>query len=583
MKRILIVGTFVAAIATGGYLLTQKTPLSTQTVLNYIPENTALFSGQLTPFPIKNYINSMAGIDSHSPNDIITSIYESENYDPTNTKLNFFLNLAQRYLDNMQNAEAFMATFGLAEEIQGYFYTLGAIPVLKIDVIEPDAIWALLDNAEAESGFTHKQRQIKQRDYRVYALTEEADTDLLELIVSQHNKVLTITFNTKLNTPLLLEHALGLTPIANSLANSNTLDNLIEKHGFVSQSISYINHHAIIQAITSPSDSLLGQHISTLSAQQDQEALQIYQLPQCKSEFTNIANNWPRTVFGFNKFEVGEDSATFDMSMIVESNNQTILTALTQMTGFIPDYVNDLNNTVLALGVGVDVGNLSRAASDIWNELQQPNYLCPPLQEIQSTLEQYNPIMLSVMTAMANGIKGVSGAIIDYSLDENKSAVTIKSLDAIMSLSANDPRTLFNIISSLRPELADVKLPANGNILELSSLIPMAPLPGINPKLLMHKEHMVIFNGDKAKKVAIALGEKPITATGLYSLSIDYSKAFTPLVTAAELSGQDIPPELEDLKHYNLRFNTGLQINEQGIEVTSFIDSKPNSKPKTMP
>jgi len=579
MKRILIAGALIAAVATGGYLLTQDTVSNEYTVLNYIPENTAVFSGQLIPFPIKTYINSITDTYSASPDDIMRSLYDSESYDPTNNKVNFFLHLTQSYLQNMQDADAFMATFGIAEEIQGYFYTLGIIPVFKMDVINPDAIWSLLDKAEAESGFTHEQRQIKQRDYRAYKLTDETDQEQLELLISQHNNILTVTFNSSLSEPLLLENALGITPVENALANSNLLNDIISKHGFTKDAVSYINHQALVQAITVPDESLLGQHIAKLMALQDQDHLQIYQQPHCKTELRSIANNWPRTVFGFNQFDINDGNTTFDMSMVVESNNQTILTALTQLTGFIPEYVSDLNNTVLALGIGIDVSSLAPAISNIWNELQQPSYTCPPLQQMQSAVQQNNPVMLGVMTAMANGIKGISGAVIDYSLDESQSEMAIKSLDAIISLSASDPKTLFNIIATFRPELADVKLPANGNVVELSSLIQLAPLPGMNPKLIMHKEHMVIFNGDKAEKIAIELGNKPITTTGIYNLSIDYSKAFTPLVTAAELSGQEVPQELMDLKDYNLRLNTGLLINKNGIEATSYMDLKSKISP----
>ena len=575
MKGIVIAGALITAVAAGGYLFSQKPVADEYTILNYIPENTAVFSGQLTPFPVKNYINSIT--DTYSPPDeIMRSIYESENYDPTNNKVNFFLALTQRYLDNMQDADAFMATFGIAEEVQAYFYTLGIIPVFKLEVIDPDAIWTLLDKAEAESGFTHEQGNIKQRDYRVYKLSDKADQTQIDLIISQHDNLLTVTFNSGLNEPSLLENALGLIPIEKSLADSNTLKQLIKKHDFTEHSIGYLNHQAIVQAITSPNESLLGQHIARLMTLQTQDSLQIYQQPECKAELSSIANNWPRTVFGFNQFDINKDNTILDMSMVIESNNQTILTALTQMSGFIPEYVNDLNNTVLALGIGLDVGSLAPAISRVWNELQQPQYSCPPLQQAQSAIRQNNPAMLGVMTAMASGIKGVSGAVMDYSLDENKSEVVLKSLDAIISLSANDPRALFNIIATFRPELANVKLPANGNAVELSSLLPITPLPGINPKLIMHKEHMIIFNGDKAEKVAMELGSKPITATGIYNLSIDYSKAFTPLVTAAELSGQEVPQEFKDMRDYNLRLNTGLQINEHGIEARSYMDLNAN-------
>ncbi|MDX2321840.1 MAG: hypothetical protein QNK26_14735 [Moritella sp.] len=577
MKRILIAGALIGAIATGGYLLTQhSTAISNKhTALSYIPTDTALFSGQLTPFPIKAYINSMRGTYSQSPDELMASLYASESYDPADTKVNFFLILIKIYLESMQNADAFMATFGIAEELHAYVYTLGMVPVFKVDIINPDAIWALLDKAEAESGFPHEQGQIKQRDYRIYRLTEDTDKTQVELIISQHNNILTVTFNSELNDPQLLENALGITPVEHALANSTQLDDIMTKHRFTKDAISYINHKAIAQAITSPNESLLGQHISKLMSLEKQDHLRVYQQPQCKIELNRIADNWPRTVFGFNQFDINEQATTLDMAMVVESNNQTILSALTTMTGFIPKYVNDLNNTVLALGVGLDISSVSPAISRIWSELQQPSYSCPPLQQMQSAIQQNNPVMLGMMTAMANGVKGISGAVIDYNLDEDQNELTIKNLDAIMSLSANDPRTLFNLMSTFRPELSDVKLPANGTIVELSSLIPFKPLPGINPKLIMHKEHMVIFNGDKSEKLAIALGESPITATGIYSLSIDYSKAFTPLVTAAEFSDQQIPPELEEMKNYNLRFNTGLQINEHGIEVNSYMDLRP--------
>lgn len=571
MKRILIAGALIAVAATGGYLIKQQTVINEYTVFNYIPEDTMIFSGQLSPFPVKNYINSMAGTYSNSPDNIIASIYESEEYDPENEQLNFFLNLAQQYLENMQNADKFMATFGIAEEIQGYFYTLGIIPVLKVEVMDPDAIWRLLDEAEAKSGLSHEKRQIEQREYRAYKLTEETDTKQLELIISQHDNLLTVTFNSDLNKPLLLENALGITPIEKSMSSSNILDNIIEKHSFVSQSIGYINHQALIQAIIEPNESLLGQHITTLISPPEQAQLAVYQQPQCQQELTSIVNNWPRTVFGFREFKINAEMTQFDMAMVLESNNKTILTALKSMSGFIPEYVRDLNNTVIALGIGIDVGNLSSAITGIWSELQQPSYTCPPLQEMQSIIQQNSPAMLAVMTAMANGIKGVSGAIIDYRLDESQHDISIKSLDAIISLSANDPRALFNIISTFRPELVDVNLPANGNIVELSSLIPLETLPGVTPKLVMHKEHLVIFSGNKAEQIALKLDDTPIEATGIYSLSIDYSKAFTPFVTAMELNGQEVPPELEDLKNYNLRLNTGLQINEHGIEARSYI------------
>jgi len=90
MKRILMTGVIVVTAATAGYFFTQNTTSNEHSVLNYIPKNTPIFSGQLTPFPIKTYINAIADTYSTPPNEIMNSIYASENYDPDNSRVNFF-------------------------------------------------------------------------------------------------------------------------------------------------------------------------------------------------------------------------------------------------------------------------------------------------------------------------------------------------------------------------------------------------------------------------------------------------------------------------------------------------------------
>ena len=85
MKRTLIAGALITTIATAGYIFTQKKASNEHAILDYIPANTALFSGQLTPFPIRAYINSISYHYNQSPDALITSLYANDSYDPADT------------------------------------------------------------------------------------------------------------------------------------------------------------------------------------------------------------------------------------------------------------------------------------------------------------------------------------------------------------------------------------------------------------------------------------------------------------------------------------------------------------------
>jgi hypothetical protein len=577
MKRIIIAASVITAVAAGGYWVSQQPNngfTNSYDALAYIPANTAIFSGQLEPFPVRSYLNSVADNYKNTSDEMIEEFYSSSEYDPEDKRVKFFISLTKSYMDSMESADKFIATMGVAEQMRGYVYTLGMVPVLKLEVTKPEAIWALLDKAELDSGFSHEQRQLKELTYRAYTLSEPDDEETIELVFAQQNDFLTVTFNTSLNETALLETAFGLAPVEESLATTNTIDDIIKTHGFSDNSIGYINHQAIVNALTAPNESMLGKQIAKLLAKQNDKSLQVLQTPACQTELPAIAANWPRTVFGMNSLSITDNESTFDMSMVVESHNNAILSALKQLTGFIPSYVKDIDNTVFAMGIGLDVAQVSPAINAIWNDLQQPSYQCQPLQQIQHSISQQNPAMLGMMASMANGVKGLGFSVLDYSLDETKTEPALKDLDALVSLSADDPRALFNMVAAFKPELSQIKLPENNTVVELASLMPLPPVPGVNVKLLITDDHMIIFTGDKAAKAAQNLGKEPLVSNGIYNLSLDYSKAFTPIVSMAEMSGQELPDEVAAFKDYDVRLNTGLSVNEKGIVVNSYMNAK---------
>ncbi|MGS0729205.1 hypothetical protein ACVBKF_23600, partial [Shewanella sp. 0m-11] len=239
----------------------------------------------------------------------------------------FILSLAKSYMASMKDGSTFIQTFGLAENIRSYFYTLGLMPVIKVEVENADAIWALLDKAEADSGFTHTNANLKGVDYRSYQLTDESEKEHINLIVTVHDGLLVSTITTSFSEAVLLETALGVTPVDNSIVDAHIIEDIIKNNGFMNEGVSYINHKEIVTALTSTDGNQLAGQLSKLFEMVEEDPLVELRTPACQQELASIADNWPRTVAGYDELKVTDKESIFGFRTVVESNNQVLLNA----------------------------------------------------------------------------------------------------------------------------------------------------------------------------------------------------------------------------------------------------------------
>lgn len=574
MKKILIV-TAIAAVGAGAYIVNQQlqTSPAAYNVLDYVPADTPLLSAQLKPFPIKDYLNSAPQLRTAEDQNALQNIAIEGS-----SQSKFFLSLAKSYQTSLPDTELFLNTFGLADNIRAYFYMLGALPVLKIEVENSQAIWDLLDKAEQESGYSHRSGKIQETEYRAYRLNDSAEAQTTDLIISQDNGLLTVTLESSLNKEALLTSALGLLKAEKPITDSGILEDIQSKYDFSDQNIAFINHQEIIKGLTTVDANQLARHLSLMFAQQDQEnPLLTFRSAECKAELTAIANNWPRTVFGYTDLSVTSSQSTMDLSTVIESKNQTIINALQSLRGYIPEYTQNIQNNVFALGFGVDFNQLSSAAATILGDLKTPNYHCAPLQEMQTSLQQQGQnysMMLGMASGVANGLKGFSVAVMDYSMSQDGDKQALESIDALLSYSADNPLNLFNSLKMFSPDLQQVQPPADGAAVDLSGF-PFIP-KGLNiaPKMAVKGNHLVIFNGEKSEQQADLISSEALTKNGLFTFSFDFKRMFDPIITAAELSGESIPGEAMFLQNYDMRMKFDLDVNEQGIVFNSHVSNK---------
>lgn len=567
VKKILI-PVVAVAVAAGAYLY-QKQETS-YNVLDYVPADTPIFTGQLTPFPIKDYL---ATTNNVLPTDqtAYTELYQEDQ-----PALQFLAKLTETYQAQLQDPEQFVKTFGLADNVRGYFYTLGLLPVFKMEVANPQAIWDLLDKTEQEVGYAHEQGKLKEVSYRSYQLTQPTDETQIQLIVAQSQGLLTVTLNSDIIPEKLLATALGLEKVSNSLSKSGMLEEITKKHNLSDSSVGFLNHIEIIKGITTTDGNQLAKQLTELSRLTNDESLAMLHSPECAQELAGIAENWPRTIFGYSKMQVSQSESTLAFASIIESKNQPILNALKALRGYIPDYTQSYDKNVFATSLGLDINKLSSSLTDIWSDLQSPSYQCMPLAQMQAQIAQggQSLAMVGMSANAAAGVKGISTAVFDYALTQVNDQPQLASLDALIAIHADDPEAIFNSVKMFSPELQQITLTNNGPSVPLKDLFPIPPEVNLDPQLAIKGNHLIIYTGAKGKQEAEKLGLEKLSAKGIYQVSFDSKKLFTPIVEAAELAGEIIPEEAMFLIDYDARMNMALDVNDKGIRFDSTVNQK---------
>ena len=572
MKKVLI-PVVAASIGAAAYLYQQQE--QAYNALDYIPADTIFFAGAITPKPIKDYLALASNYSNADDIAQLENLYAtSENKSPAGT---FLFSLLKEYQTALADPDQMVKTFGLGEKVQSYIYTIGLLPVVKIEISNPQAIWNLLDKHELESEFLHEEGTFRDITFRSYRITSPEEETQVDIIIAQKDGFLTATLSTELVSESLLAMALGFDKPTESLADSETISNIVKNHKLSQEGIGFLNHIAIIEGITATKGSLLADQLATLSEQNNSQPFEILQTQVCQEELTSIVYNWPRTVFGYTKMDITAEKATIGLSYALESKNEIILNALKSLRGFIPNYAENFESKIASVSIGLDVSNLSNSLTTIWNDLQTPAYQCFPLSIVQSQISENGKSigMLGMATNMASGVKGISAGLFNYSIDDSsEDQPALTSLNGLIALHADNPETIFNSIKMFSSELQQIELLSNGEAIPLNEISPLDPTLKIDPQVVIKGDHLIIYNGDLGKQQAEKLGAEKLSANGLYQMSFDMKKLFAPIINIIAESGAEVPENAMMLLDYDMNADMKLDINDQGIRLDTIIKTK---------
>ena len=420
--------------------------------------------------------------------------------DTQEPKLEFLRDLAQRYIDSMQQGpEALKRDWGYDDTVVSAFYTVGLSPVLEMNTADSSKVYAQVKAAADKAGVTLSTE------------TEGADT-LHRVALDLDNLPLTLLLR---ESPGWVRIALELPAdeataaiIRGSALPLNSLaadDNLAQLQSLFSgnrDSLMRVNFQSLIASLTNP-ESSAGAMLKQALGEQG-EALKDLQSEACRQEFgalTASVPHWSAAIdFDFDE-QNGQRRVQSNFDSVLSILKADLARSVMNLNGVVPSFFDDDTfDPLYSLALGLDVAQLTPVLMDLHQRLTRTPYACKSLQQMQAQLKESNPAMLGIAMAMVSGIKGVSVSVNDLELGDTPTDV--KRASALISISAVSARQLLAMGQAFLPDLAQLQIPQDGSAVPLS----LSMLPAGAPALkiaIKNDQHAVIMTDD-AKALALA-------------------------------------------------------------------------------
>lgn len=577
-NRILFIALgFLAAAGAAYYIGTTGLgdPSAPNTHLDLVPADTLIFAGGLEPLPVRKLLDHSGLNYAHwFEQDDVNEIYQALNLKDAADGVKLLSELLVFYLNQLDDPEELLGKLGLSDEFYVTFYTVGLVPVMRIQIANRPAFERTLAGIEHKARVTPLVQDLGGVEYKVYPLLKGADNPALVVAGTGDDVVLIVD----LGDPEALSVAIGATKPTPSMAETDEIKRLNQEYDYSAFGTFVFNHRAILAALTSE-ENQAGRTILRLFADDPRsDDIKLLHTQTCAKEFEGIAQTWPRTVAGYRNFDITDGGFTGEFHSVLEIKDPDLLKTLRKLRGHIPRSLIDSEDTEFALALGLDVGELGPVAGELVRYMKKWNYECPALAPLNKWGKNAASASMtaSMGAAMGQGIKGVSIGILDLNVGGTGEALKLDKLDAVLAVSAEDPQLLLENAGAI-PGLGRIDVPQDGT--PVDAWLPI-PLTGghlrLPLKLALSEDHLTAFAGAKAATTAQAIARDDLETNGLIYYKFDYQSYFNMLANAlGSRHGRHYRPKdremLEALRSINAVYQGHLDITERGIELTGDI------------
>ncbi len=515
MHKGLLVLILALLAAAGLYFMTQQdegsaTRSDTVNYRAHIPADTLMFVVSETPIPLAYYTAA-------DPNYAQVALMLDELESADEPALVFLSELGSRFLHAMTSGQdAMKSDWGFADEVTSAAYFVGVLPVMELSLAQPALFVAQVQQAADKAGLPLTTTASGEDKLHRVVLSDDDDLELT-LLVRESQAGVRVAVETPVRDDLAALVS-GDTLPAKSLASEGTVERITKMLDMRGDGVGALNLVALANTFTQ-ADSLAGQMLGEVAPDFDLSGVQS---PACADEIGRFVAGVPEWAFATDLKLNGTVSLVSEFASRLVIANAETSAQLAKLNGVVAPLSSvDVPRPLYSFALGLDVSQLTPVLMNLHSRIMAQDYKCEYMQEMKASLQESNPAMLGVATAMVSGIKGFSMTVNDLSITDMGEP---ESVSALVSVSAVSARQLLAMVQGFVPELASLSIPEDGTPVSFQSAMLPPSAPALKIAIKGDQHALIMTDDDVALKQAAAFDGLSLEPNGFMSMSLDLAR-----------------------------------------------------------
>lgn len=568
MKKVLWVVATLLLLGLGWFWLQRgvgelATDAGADALLDFIPADTPYVMATLEPMPAD--ASAQAWAQSRAFLQAYREMFREMRGkldaagDPDAARVTDFIDSLEQEFADKTPAEA-IAHLGFAPGGLGALYGVGLVPVVRVQLSEPDSLRGFIERMQQAAGVKLEVGQIDQHSYWI-SPTAEVPVQMLMAIIDRQ---LILSVAPRAAEPGVLRALLGLERPASSMADSDALQQHAKSAGLLPYFSGYLDSSRLLDAWLKAGDPV---HAAFRDALKIAEAEAPE--PACMADWRRLTKAWPGISMGYTRYDA--DGNTL---VAVLRSHPDIASQLVKLRAPMPGAGLADDTAMMDLGVSLSLNQLPTVATALATSITSQPFGCAAFAGLnQSADEAKTGINNPAVYAAAPVFSGLHLFVDELQIAPDMQEPTGSG---VLVLGSDNPDALLGMLRNAAPPFANFDFGQPGEVVALPAL------PGVPANLPLYASRsdklIGLAFGESAKaslpaRMRTSAEHQPLLQVGvssrLYEAIADAMEQFAPTLPEGE-SREELLLQARLMRmSYAKLFKSmqfSLEVTERGIE-----------------
>lgn len=339
---------------------------------------------------------------------------------------------------------------GIGRDSAFALYGNGLLPVLRIELTDPDLFDAALARIEEKAG---ESLLIGATDGQPY---KYAELENVKLLIATLDEQAIITAVPARFNDAQIAMALGVKKPRRNLKNSKRLRTIRKEYGFSDYFTGFIDNERIAEIFTGKATGLDNELFAVLD----------YQTPDltetCTTEIMEMVGIVPRIVFGYS--EITADIV--ESAMIIEMRKD-IAEGLANVSAAVPGLGLDTGG-LLSIGFGLNPIALREFYEARLDAMEADPYECEKFADLQAGVAKGREVLNQPIPPVVYSFRGIVANIADIKGMDLSSKTPPESIDASILFAVENVESLITMAAMMDSQIAALNLLPDGKPVRLN-------------------------------------------------------------------------------------------------------------------